>query len=401
MRRIFFGLSGGLGPVLRTLPIAEQHRQAGDTVSFSIYDQQAARYLENNGYRHVADQDPTVPNPGLLVSRGSTFYHLDHYYAGLGLADYTFVRSWILSRIAMLKSIAPHLVYADLSPHTIIAARYLGIPVVSLTQACFHPAGLPLHYWSRPPRNVSRVTPVVNRVLQELGLSPVSRMEELTTGDITVVPSIPELDPIRGEAVHYVGPIGEEQKVNPATREFADLSPDVLVYAGRVSDTAGDSGLRLVRIVQEAFRGKPERVAIVYSGKLPVQEARTMPSSIVRVERFHPGWLSKAKLYIHHGGHGSCLSSMLHAVPSLIVPTHSEREYNARNLWKQGGCEYVLPDTCTSGHFYELARYVMEDEYRRNLEMLRESIRGRAYGGAKHAYRLGRSLIRLEAGGMR
>ncbi|PZD95716.1 hypothetical protein DNH61_12190 [Paenibacillus sambharensis] len=390
-----------MGPVLRTLPIAEQHRQAGDTVSFSIYDQQAAQYLESIGYRHVEDQDPTVPSPGLLVPAGCTFYHLDHYYASLGLADYAFVRSWITSRIAMLKSLDPHLVYADLSPHTIIAARYLGIPVVSLTQACFHPAGLPLHYWSKPPRNVSRVTPVVNRVLQELGLSPVSRMEELTAGDITVVPSIPELDPIRSEAVHYVGPIGEELKDNPAAREFADLSPDVVVYAGRVSDTAGDSGLRLVRMVQEAFRDRQERVAIVYSGKLPLREARAMPASVIRVERFRSDWLSRAKLYIHHGGHGSCLSSILHAVPSLIIPTHSEREYNARNLWKQGGCEYVLPDTCTSGHFYELARYVMEDEYKRKLELLRDTIMRRPYGGAKHAYRLGRSLIRLEAGGTR
>ncbi|WP_127531389.1 glycosyltransferase [Paenibacillus kobensis] len=396
-KRIFFGLSGGMGPVLRTLPIAEQHNKVGDTVAFSIYDEHAAKYLMSHGYTYLADDDPLMPDPSLTVPIGPTFYHLDQYFAGHGLGDPLFVRSWIHHRIAMLKEFAPDLVYADMSPHTVIAARYLGIPVAGIVQACFHPNGRPLHYWVHPPRNITRVSSVISNVLQELSLPAIDRMEQLVIGDIAIVPSIPELDVIRGEDVHYVGPIGQYMHDNAP--EPAEEYPDVIVYAGRLFDSSGDCGLQLVRLVQAAFRNRPEKVAIVYTGKLPTAEAKAMPPSIVRIERFEQSWLSRVKLYIHHGGHGSCLSSIMQAIPSLVIPTHSEREYNARCLWELGGCEYIMPDTCTPGHFYALARHVMEDHYRSQIAQLRDTVIDRRYGGAAQAYRLGCALMNQRIGG--
>lgn len=398
-RRIFMGLSGGMGPVLRTMPIAEEHVRAGDTIAFSIYDEHAAAYIERQGFVHLADDDPFMPDPSLTIPRGPIFYHLDHYYAQLGLADIAFVRSWVRHRIDMLKSFRPSLVYSDMSPHTTIAARYLGIPVVSIVQSCFHPAGKSIHYWGNPPRNTPRVTVTVNRVLDELGLPPIDRMERLNEGDVTVVPSIPELDPIIGEAIHYVGPI--EPDTGGSTRAVLTGNPDIIVYAGRLSDTSGDSGLRLVRLVLEAFHCCEEQVILVCAGDLPAREEALLVSSstIVRVERYNPETLSNAKLFIHHGGHGSCLTSITHAIPALIVPTHTEREFNARRLWALGGGEYVMPDTITSRHFYELARHVIADDYRMRLLQLREKLGNRRYGGARVAYFLGRSLINQSVGG--
>ncbi|PWW03221.1 UDP:flavonoid glycosyltransferase YjiC (YdhE family) [Paenibacillus cellulosilyticus] len=399
-RRVFIGLSGGLGPVMRTLPIADKHREAGDKVAFSIYDEHAATYLQSRGFEHLVDDDPVMPDLALTLPRGKTFYHLDHYYASLGLLDPIFVRSWIRHRIAMLEEFRPELVYADLSPHTIIAARYLGIPVASIVQACFHPNGKSLHYWEEHPRNISKVTPIINCVLEELGLPAIQKMEQLMVGDVTIVPSIPELDSIGSDYIHYVGPIGKDGLPFPSPRSVG-ACPDVIVYAGRLKDTSGDSGLRLIRLVQDAFRDRPERVALVYTGKLPVETAKAMPESITRVERFEQSWLSQAKLYIHHGGHGSCLSSIMQAIPSLIVPTHSEREYNARRLCELGGGEYVMPDTCLPSHFYALARHVMEDSYRHRLFQLNSAVEARQYGGAEQAYRIARSLRNQLAGGSR
>ena len=47
-------------------------------------------------------------------------------------------------------------------------------------------------------------------------------------------------------------------------------------------------------------------------------------------------WIPIEEAYIHskfiicHGGHGSCMGIFKYKVPALVIPTHTEREYNAR-----------------------------------------------------------------------
>ena len=43
-----------------------------------------------------------------------------------------------------------------------------------------------------------------------------------------------------------------------------------------------------------------------------------------------------ADMVIHHGGYGSCISQLVYAKASVIIPTNSEREYNARMCEKLG-----------------------------------------------------------------
>ena len=50
----------------------------------------------------------------------------------------------------------------------------------------------------------------------------------------------------------------------------------------------------------------------------------------------------KPDLIVHHGGHGACLTAITAGIASVVVPTHAEREYNARNLAALGCGEFLL-----------------------------------------------------------
>lgn len=179
---IFFGLSGGLGPIVRNAPAAERFKEQGARVSMSIYGEGSMAWVRRLGYELLVDDDPLMPAEDSLLLPQPTIYNVDHYFAQMGLLDEAFTESWIRHRIQMLEQERPDLVIADMSLHTLLAARALGIPSISMVQSCYHPDGKPMWYWGRAPRNLPRVTPVLNRVLVRLGIAPVQRIEECFRG---------------------------------------------------------------------------------------------------------------------------------------------------------------------------------------------------------------------------
>ncbi|WP_405080230.1 glycosyltransferase [Paenibacillus chitinolyticus] len=393
-KRIFFGLSGGLGPVLRSLPLADKFRQAGDFVSFSVYGESSASFIKRQGYSHLDDDDPVMPSEEKLLPPSPVFYDLDHYYAAAGLLDEAFAESWVRHRISMLEKAGADLAVADMSPHTVIAARYLGIPVVSITQACFHPYGEPMYAWGDAPRNLPRVTPVINKILAKLRLPAIRSMEDLNLGDLDLVPGIPETDPISHPGVCYVGQLAHKiDAPRPAWIEKLGAEPYVLVYPGRLRDSSGSSGLRLLQSVYEAFGGTDLPVVIASQEPLPKAFRKRQYRNIRAIPYFTEELLEACGLFIHHGGHGSCLSSIMAGVPSLIVPTQTEREYNARKVYELGIGEYMLPGAFTAEHLRGLARYMMHDDYALKARKLRNAVLIRGYGGAEEAYDACRRLL--------
>ncbi len=381
-----------MGPVLRTLPIADRFRQAGYTIAFSIYDDKAAAYIQSRGYLYFPDDDPTLPDPLKVAPRSPVFYHLDHYFAQNGLLDVKFTRSWIRHRVKMLRQYKADLVFADMSPHTVIAAKYLGIPTVSVTQSCFIPDGLRLRHWEDTPRNTPVVTPVVNQVLTELGLTQITCMEQLNRGDVTIIPGIPELDPVKNGAAHYVGPLDTEGILHSVP---LNQPPYIVAYAGRLEDTSGSSGAEFVRMLADAFRDGMEQMIIACSGNVG-SLADELPPSIRFIDSYSASRLAHSRLFIHHGGHGSCYSSIMAGVPSIIIPTHTEREFNARRMAECGLAEYVMPRTFSHAQLRQLAQDVMNGDYRYGVQRICTEIIGRHYQGAEAAYRLGVSLLAKE-----
>lgn len=389
--KVFFGLSGGLGPVMRSLPLAEHFRQAGDEVCFSIYDSESQRVLEQRGYRHLSDDDPTLPDPQRVIPRHAVFYNMDHYFAMAGLLDEHFAHSWISHRIKLIQDYRPDLVIADFSPHTIVAARVLNIPHAAIVQSCYHPAGQRVSHWIDQPRNLPRVTPLINKVLERYDLPPINKMEELLSGQLNIVPSFPAFDPIADPSVCYVGPLYQ----SPEAERNASLpdEPYILVYPGRLHDLTSSLGLALVQSVIAGFARTPYRVLVAAGGASSPENDFECPANISFIPYFTEKQLAHCALFIHHGGHGSCLAAIMQGVPSLIIPTNTEREYNARKMSELGVGEYMLPHSFTPDHLSRLAAFMIEDEYRDKAQALRAELARQQYGGAKTAYALTSALM--------
>lgn len=391
MKKVFFGLSGGYGPVQRCIPIAELLKTDGIESVFSIYGP-SSDLIEEMGYKHFPDDDPTFPKKELIVQPGPMFYNLDHYFAQVGLLDENFVMAWVYHRINMLKNIKPDLVVTDLSPQTTIAARYLNIPIVSITQSCFHPKGDPIHFWGESPRNLPKVTPIINRVLKRLSLPLINRMEDLNSGDVDIVPSFPELDPIKDEEknVFHVGPI--ELQINYRQHKYEDKLPYILVYPGRLHDSSGPTGIKLVQSVISAFHNKQEKVFIATNEEITADQSK-ISKNITIIPYFSNEFLKSSSLYIHHGGHGSCLSAITNSLPSLIIPTHMEREFNARKVASLGLGEYMVPDTFTSDHLYQMSKFIIEDQYKEHTTEFLNKMIIRNYKGAEHVLSIIRNIF--------
>ena len=98
---------------------------------------------------------------------------------------------------------------------------------------------------------------------------------------------------------------------------------------------------------------------------------------------------SQSDLVIHHGGHGSCLGQFIYNTPSLILPTHSEREYNARMLGGMGVSEFVEIEHLSSRDIaLKVDKLLSYDYYQENLRYYNEVIRNREYDGAKQAIKI-------------
>ncbi|MGM1050635.1 MAG: glycosyltransferase [Bacillota bacterium] len=385
-KKVFFGLSGGLGPVLRCLPIANLFKNNGDQVVFSIYDTAAALLLKKIGYLVLDDDDPSMPAQSYKIEPSSTFFNMDHYFAQIGLLDQNFLESWIFHRIAMLEKVHPDIVFVDMSPHTLIAAKFLGVPVVSITQGCFHPQGEAVFSWGEHPRNLPKIAPIINPILDNLKLPSIERMEELNSGDLDIIPGIPETDPISDPEVVFLGPINTDHNFLPETVSCDLLKPYILVYTGRLQDSTGASGLHLLKLIVHAFKDTQTHIYITSGTVMPSSIQNSLPKNIVSVPFFSEDMLKNSILFIHHGGHGSCLSSLKHGIPSLIIPTHTEREYNARKIQKIGTGEYMLPGTFTAEHLRKMCTFLIEDNYLLRAQEKRSIISERNYGGKEDAF---------------
>ncbi len=235
--------------------------------------------------------------------------------------------------------------------------------------------------------------PAINKVLTHYGVDPVKAAECLDVGDVTLVPSIPEFDPMLNTpaSLHYVGPILGNQLVPlpPADRfSSTNAMPEVFFYPGRPSDSAGPSGQALLNVGLRALSVLDVTVTVATGGydfNIPQYAGRRL--EIVPWRVISPGY--KPNLIIHHGGHGACLTAIGAGIASAIVPTHAEREYNAKNLAALGCGEFVSIDQINVHHVRRAIASVIENPaYAHECAQWSQTIAARQYAGADLAARI-------------
>ena len=99
----------------------------------------------------------------------------------------------------------------------------------------------------------------------------------------------------------------------------------------------------------------------------------------------------RCQLMVHHGGHSSVMQSLAAGTPSVMIPTITERESNARRLVALGAGEMVMPVETADGEKQidideftaKIQRVLNEPSYRASARRVAESMRN--FGGAEFA----------------
>ncbi|MFO0585439.1 MAG: hypothetical protein U0229_24420 [Anaeromyxobacter sp.] len=436
--------SNDLGLLTRSLPIGRELRARGHRVVCSNPARAPRRLIEEAGFENLLPDHPIFTFmgwPGLRSAVGALrggpgrpahrqlvalaralplrrappaddVWGMDHAGAMLGMADAGFVRANVRGYLAHIEALAPDAVVDFWNPMAVLAARAAGRPVATVIQADAHPSSRGFVWWKAPPAPPPTCLPAVNRVAAELGLPPVSRLEELSVGALTIAVGSPETDPLPpGAGVEYVGTILWE-RAGAALPAWLDglgrERPLVWVYSGnpryRVSGDTLDSEVVLEATI-EALAGEDLDVVLTTSHHaLPARLAR-LPA------RFHhaaflPGlaMARRADVLVHHGGYGSCQAGLEAGKPAVVVPTFSERESNARRLEALGAA--VRVEVTRSGGRKAVSPGVLRDAVRRALTEpaigrrardLGDRLRG--LGGAPRAAALIEGLLAPRGGG--
>ena len=291
--------------------------------------------------------------PALPIRRAPAtedVWSMDHAGAILGMLDAGFVRANCLALLEVINQLDPDVVVDFWNPFAVMAARVAGKPLVTVIQADAHPLSSGFVWWKQPTAPPPSPVVAVNTVRAELGLPPISRLEELSVGDRTLVVGSPQTDPLPSDAdVTYVGFTLWEQPgaALPGWMETLGRGgrPLVWVYSGNphygLSGGSLDSAVVLEACVA-ALAEEPIDVVLT-TGHHPLPSALLPLPANFRHASFLPGlaMAERCDLLIHHGGYGSCQAGLSAGRPAVILPTYSERESNARRLSALGAAIMV------------------------------------------------------------
>jgi MGT family glycosyltransferase len=308
MTRFAFVTWDGGGNVTPAVGMAQELVSRGHDVVFIGYEVQRKRF-EGKGTEFVALRrsgqfdiyrtgDPAERIAGLMANVWACPEHLDD------VPD------------AVAATSADVLV-VDFSMHGALAsAAKLPIPVAVLAHSSI--AGL-VPPPESSPIGAARLT-ATNRLREGAGLPALARLNEAWTGYLTLVATIPALDPAAAGAdscVHYIGPVfgnfPDERWDSPWGA--GDDRPMVLV-SFTTTGLWDQSGR--IRNTLEALSGEPVRVLV--SASQPMDLGPVPDNAAIRRFVPHALVLPSAAVTVTHAGHGTVAASLAHRVPLVALP---------------------------------------------------------------------------------
>jgi MGT family glycosyltransferase len=433
--------SNDLGLLTRSLPIASELAKRGHQVAFCNPAEAPSKLIAEAGFDNLFLKHPLfcIQMTGELDFRGlyrqfkserlkrefgsllsiliklirvtptkmppisPDVWNMDHFAALIGMLNENFARANCEAFMALMRDYEPDIIVDFWNPFACLAARAVQKPLVTVIQADMHPASRGFIWWKEPAPDMPIPVSIVNKMLAEHNLQPISKMAQLFVGDLTLVLGMPETDPLPEAAdVIHIGPI-LWQKADVETPDWFDAlskdKPVVWVYAGNPRYLPVITPLDTAMVLHActaALADEDVEVVLTTGHHALPKGILPLPANF-RYTPFVPG-LAMAKrsdLLIHHGGYGSCQTGLYTGTPAVIVPTYSERESNARRVAAVGAGEFILPVADASGkkrlvrveELQAKVRQVLSDpSYAMNARRVSEKMQ--TYGGASEAARL-------------
>src|SRR6266487_4081060 len=438
-----------LGLLTRSLPIARELREQGHTIVFCSPAKAPSRLIAEADFDNLVPRHPIYDlmrgeqslqglvhfiTQGQWKQRSDTLFrflrqlipalplksapttlevwNMDHAGALMGLLNEGFVRASCSALQATMVDCGADVVVDFWNPLAVMAARAQNLPVITVIQADAHPASQGFIWWKTPPAHLPTPVPVVNKVLAENGLPPVSALGELCVGDLTLVVGIPQTDPLPAAAdVTYVGPLLWQKPGATLPDRIERLGrekPLIWVYSGNPRYATKSETLDSMVVVRAciAALAHEDMHVVLTTGHHPLpKEVIPLPANFCH-EPHVPGlaMAERSDVLIHHGGYGSCQTGLYMGKPAVIIPTYAERESNARRIAALGA-GVMVPVEHDRGK-KQVRVEALRAAIRRVLtdpsiasNATRAGKRMRAYGGAAQAARLIERFSQSAGGG--
>lgn len=437
MRRYLFTTlpSNDLGLLTQSLPIARELRDRGHRVAFCSPGKAPVKLISDAGFDNLLPGQPLYylisgdirfgrlsrillskhlkRDMGILISflqhmsghSTAEIWNIDHFMYLFGMWNEGFIRVNVDALVELIGDFEPDAIVDFLNPFACIAAKAVKKTLITVIQSDMHPQSQGLIWWKKPPIEMPPTpVPATNKAMAKYNLPPVEKMGELLIGDMTLVPGMPETDPLPETAdVSYIGPVlwQKQQEQLPVWIDDLHREPPLIwLYPGNLqyvkgSSTFGDSSIVLEACI-EALGNQAVQVVLTTGHHALPDRFVPLPDNF-RHEPFVPGltMAERSDLLIHHGGYGSCRTGLFAGTPALIIPTFSERESNARRIADNGAGDYVLPKSDVTGkHKRIIAQEVRTKVFKIlsdnsfTIKAKAMSERMKSYGGASKAANL-------------
>jgi len=349
----------GFGHISRCLALAEELDRRGWEVAFVLGGPHVERVVAA-GWTVFCPPPPSLParfrkRLGAVIARlrpGPVYFFfsdLNFQAVRDGFHTPGAVQLEVEWELDIVNRFHPDVLVGDAWLLTSIVGRRAGLPVVQIIRSAAPPACPQLVWWRDVPSQVRSpdIAPVFNLALEQWGLPPIQRAEDLLDGDLLLVPSIPELDPLPPdvERTHYVGPLvrltQDDERAPDWLAALPHDRPVVYVTVGGGSDAV--RRLNLLPFWEATFAGTDWEVVISTGGR-PAPR-RWQRRGNLRAFSWVPGapMIARADAVLFHGGYGTMMETVQAGVPSVVLPFHTEQECNGRRLQQNGAARVLAP----------------------------------------------------------
>ncbi len=357
--RVYFSPCGiGLGHVGRVLPIAEEAVSRGAEVMFSTY-LDGVDYVRMRGF-------PVVSAPALSLESDSTG-RVDVRASAVsqGFPAVPRFMQQVKAELAYMKAFRPDVVFSDTRISSVIAGKFLGLPVALM---------------------LNQFLPMVPRTEHNLNLSKIFDGGVMTllgrgwaASDVILIPDFPEPYTISLSSLRIPGPY---EHLVQMTGPILQRKPEEVIDDGRARREAkAEEGKRLIyaaisgpqrerdpliKVLRPIFEGFPNGYKVVMSLGIPNGGSDPSTSGALTTfpwvkDRFE--YLKACDMVVCRGGHNTIMQSVCYGKPSIIVPTpnHTEQYSNARRAMELGVSEVIQQEELSRNGLLEAAERLLTD----------------------------------------
>jgi hypothetical protein len=185
-------------------------------------------------------------------------------------------------------------------------------------QADAHPSSQGFLWWRPKPQGTPSPVAIVNRVIADYGMRPLEKLADLNVGDVTLCVGTSQLDPIpESRGVKYIGAVlweADDTSLPDWIEALPADRPVIWVYPGNPRYGSADTALDSIVVLEAclgALAGVDASIVLTTGHHEFPQELSPLPANFYHA-KYVPGlrMARKADLLIHHGGYGSCQTSL-------------------------------------------------------------------------------------------